>query len=88
MSHQDGDTPPPQKFGPLMNVQPGPVTSRCVNIDGRLVAIHFEHSTGSTQLIVPLDFAKGLIAQLQEVTGGIVVASGPVTPVDRPKGRG
>lgn len=65
--------PPP--FTPMMHVQSGlPVTSACRSMnDGKHVNIHFEHTAGSTSLIVPIDFAKGLITQLQEVTGGIVV---------------
>lgn len=64
--------PPP--FTPGMHIQSGPVTSACARMKDGSVAIHFEHATGSTDLRVPLDFAIGLIAQLQEVTGGIVVA--------------
>lgn len=60
-------------FGPGMHVRPGPITSKCKRLDADVVLIHFEHCTGSTSLPVPIDFAKGLIAQLQEVTGGLVI---------------
>lgn len=68
------DPEPTRPFTPNMNVQPGPVLSACKKLpDGQHVLIHFEHTTGATSLVVDNDFAKGLIAQLQEVTGGIVV---------------
>lgn len=56
-----------------MHVQPGPVTSACARRPDGSVLIHLEHTTGSTEVRVDADWVKAFIAQLQEVTGGIVV---------------
>lgn len=70
----------PQSGGPTpgMHVKRLPVSSFCRKLPDGNVLIHFEHATGATTLDVPMDFAKGLMNQLQEVTGGIVtVTAGP-----------
>lgn len=61
-------------FTPMMNVQPGPVLSACRKREDGMIIIHFEHSTGATGFIVQPEFVENLIAQLQDVIGGIVVA--------------
>lgn len=60
---------------PMMHVRPGlPVTSIVAKaMDGNII-LHFEHTTGATALVVNEEFCKALVKQIQEVTGGIVVA--------------
>lgn len=66
-------------FTPMMNVRPGPLLSACRKREDGMIVIHFEHTTGATGFIVDSKFVETLIAQLQEVTGGIVVAK-PIIP--------
>jgi hypothetical protein len=74
-------TPPPQQpqpakqpppFGPLMHVQPGPTSFKVYRVQPGTVAIHFEHTTGSTSLLVDDQFARTLVNELQVLLGGIV----------------
>lgn len=73
----NGQPQPP--FAPGMHVQPGPITSAAKRLPDGVIVLHFEHATGATTLVCPPDFVKGLINQLQEVTGGLVVPT-PIIP--------
>jgi hypothetical protein len=70
---QEPEQPQPPQMKPAMHVQPGPMSSICRRLPDGNVVVHIEHTTGATILPMTQAFAKGLLAQLQEATGGIVV---------------
>ena len=66
---------------PHMHVQPGPMTTACGVMPDGTIVLRIEHATGSTMLPMDVEFAKGLINQLQQVTGGLVVPTLAPVPV-------
>lgn len=68
----------PIRFAPAMHVQPSPISVKATRLPDGNVVLHLEHATGATILPMTQEFAKSLIAQLQQATGGLVVP--PSTP--------
>ena len=72
-------------FASGMHVAPCPVTfvARSVQVptpagSTRMVVLHLEHTTGSTVLVLPTEFAKALAQGLLKEATGIEVASSPL----------